>query len=39
MSNIAHSILINASENKPLNIEIQTNDTNKFNYYIAPKYQ
>jgi len=38
MSTISHSIVINASENKPLNIEIQTNDSNKHNYYIAPKY-
>lgn len=38
MSTISHSIVINASENKPLNIEIQTNDSNKYNYYIAPKY-
>ena len=38
MSSISHSIIISASENKPLNIEIQTNDSNKYNYYIAPKY-
>ena len=37
MSSISHNIILNVSENKPLNIEIQTNDSNKHNYYIAPK--
>lgn len=38
MSSISHDIIISASENKPLNIEIETNDSNKHSYFIAPKY-